>query len=84
MCFFFILLLCVHIYGFKQFMTNDIDLKTTLQEVVSYAVLRMETVSEAKTRRCIFQEYKEWLGASIDDWILALPNDWGKTDANFY
>ena len=65
-------------------MTDDIDLKLTLQEVVSYAVLRMETVSEAKTRRCIFQEYKEWLGSSIDDWILALPSDWGSTDANFY
>ena len=58
-------------------MTDDIDLKKTLQEVVSHAILRMETVNEAKTRRSIFQEYKEWLGSSIDDWVLALPNDWG-------
>ena len=65
-------------------MTDDIDLKQTLQEVVSYAILRMETVREAKTRRCIFQEYKEWLGSSIDDWVLALPSDWGSSDANFY
>ena len=65
-------------------MTNNIDLKTTLQEVVTYAVLRMETVSEAKTRRCIFQEYKEWLGSSIDDWVLSLPSDWGSSDSNFY
>ena len=84
MCVFFILLLCVDIYSFRQLMTEDIDLKLTLQEVVSYAVLRMETVSEAKTRRCIFQEYKEWLGSSIDDWVLALPSDWGSSDANFY
>ncbi len=44
----------------------------------------MESASDAKVRRCIFQEYKEWLGTSIDDWVLALPNDWGKTDANFH
>ena len=65
-------------------MCDDKDLKATLREVVSYAVLRMELASEAKTRRCIFQEYKEWLGTSIDDWVLALPKDWGKSDANFY
>ena len=65
-------------------MSADNDLKLTLQEVVSYAVQRMESSSEEKTRRCIFQEYKEWLGSSIDDWVLALPHDWGKSDANFY
>tara|TARA_B100000214_G_scaffold294573_1_gene224325 strand:- start:434 stop:631 length:198 start_codon:yes stop_codon:yes gene_type:complete len=65
-------------------MSGDNDLKLTLHEIVSHAVLRMEIANEAKTRRCIFQEYKEWLGNSIDDWVLALPNDWGKSDANFY
>tara|TARA_B100000700_G_C15011293_1_gene841071 strand:- start:948 stop:1145 length:198 start_codon:yes stop_codon:yes gene_type:complete len=65
-------------------MGDDNDLKLTLQEVISNAVLRMESAREAKTRRCIFQEYKEWLGSSIDDWVLALPSDWGKSDANFY
>ena len=59
-------------------MNDDNDLKLTLHNVVSYAVLRMETSSDAKIRRCLFHEYKEWLGASIDDWVLALPNDWGK------
>ena len=65
-------------------MSDDNDLKCTLQEVLCYAVSRMESASEAKTKRCIYQEYKEWLGYSIDDWVLALPNDWGKSDANFY
>ena len=65
-------------------MSNDNDLKFTLHEVVSYAVNRMESASEAKTRACIFNEYKEWLGPSIDDWVLALPNDWGKSDKNYY
>ncbi len=65
-------------------MNDDNDLKLTLHKVVKYAVMRMETSSEPNVRRCIFQEYKEWLGNSIDDWVLALPSDWGKSDANFY
>ena len=65
-------------------MSEDTDLKLTLNKVVSYAVLRMESASDSKVRRCLFQEYKEWLGSSIDDWVLALPNDWGKLDENFY
>tara|TARA_B100000214_G_C23846392_1_gene571256 strand:- start:271 stop:465 length:195 start_codon:yes stop_codon:yes gene_type:complete len=63
-------------------MVDDNDLILTLHNVVSYAVLRMEASSDPNIRRCIFQEYKEWLGTSIDDWVLALPNDWGKSDAN--
>ena len=65
-------------------MGNDDELKLTLQKTVSYAVMRMESATDANIRKCIFQEYKEWLGTSIDDWVLALPNDWGKSDANFY
>ena len=65
-------------------MIDDNELKLTLQNVVSYAVMRMESSSDDNIRRCIFQEYKEWLGTSIDDWVLALPNDWGKSDSNFY
>ena len=71
--------ICLKIYS----MNHDNDLKLTLKEVVSYAVLRMESSTDAKTRRCIFQEYKEWLGSSIDDWVLALPQDMRKTDTNF-
>ena len=62
-------------------MINDKDLELTLNEVVSYAVMRMESATDAKTRMCIFQEYKEWLGRSIDDWVLALPEYLGKSDA---
>ena len=65
-------------------MSDDNDLKTTLHKVVLYAVQRMEFASDANIRRCIFQEYKEWLGTSIDDWVLALPNDWGKSESNPY
>tara|TARA_Y100001968_G_C19336810_1_gene707336 strand:- start:636 stop:833 length:198 start_codon:yes stop_codon:yes gene_type:complete len=65
-------------------MNDDKELKLTLHNVVSYAVLRMESATDENTRRCIFQEYKEWLGTSIDDWVLALPSNWGKSDPNFY
>ena len=65
-------------------MTDDNDLKLTLGKVVLHALSRMETTSDAKIRRCIFQEYKEWLGTSIDDWVLALPNHWGRSDDKFY
>tara|TARA_B100000214_G_C23753088_1_gene528699 strand:- start:87 stop:284 length:198 start_codon:yes stop_codon:yes gene_type:complete len=65
-------------------MNEDRDLKLTLHNIVSHAILRMESASDAKNRRCIFHEYKEWLGTSIDDWVLALPDNWGKSDANFY
>ena len=64
-------------------MNDDNDLKLTLHNVVSYAVQRIESSSDADIRRCIFQEYKEWLGTSIDDWVLALPKDWGKSDVKF-
>ena len=65
-------------------MSKDNDLKFCLNNVVKYAVLRIEASSDANTRRCIFQEYKEWLGTSIDDWVLALPSNWGMSDENFY
>ena len=65
-------------------MNDDNELKLMIHRVVLNAELRMESASDSNVRRCIFQEYKEWLGTSIDDWVLALPNDWGKSDANFY
>ena len=65
-------------------MSDNNDLILTLHNVLSHAVKRMEYSSDAKIRRCIFQEYKEWLGTSIDDWVLALPNHWGRSDEDFY
>ena len=65
-------------------MSDDNDLKLTLNKVLSYVVQKMESTSDAKTRRCIFEEYKEWLGNSIDDWVLALPHDWKKSDQKLY
>ena len=64
-------------------MCDDYDLKSTLHKVVAYAVMRMESSSDANVRKCIFHEYKEWLGSSVDDWVLVLPNDWCKSDEKF-
>ena len=65
-------------------MSDENDLKETLHKIVSYAVIRIESESDTNVKRCIFQEYKEWLGTSIDDWVLALPNHWGRSDDKFY
>ena len=65
-------------------MSVDNDLKLTLQKVVSHAVLRMEFIGDTNTKRSIYQEYKEWLGSSIDDWVLDLPEDWAKFDEVYY
>ena len=75
-------MLCVEVLVRNCQMSEDSDLMLTLHKVVSYAVLRMESASDANIRRCIFQEYKEWLGTTIDDFVLALPNDWRKPDTN--
>ena len=56
-------------------MSDDIELKLNIHKVVSYAVHRMESSSDAKIRTCIFQEYKEWLGESINDEVLAIPTE---------
>ncbi|WP_413684657.1 hypothetical protein [Prochlorococcus sp. MIT 1011] len=48
-------------------MSDDNDLKETLHNIVSYAVVQMESASDTNVKRCIFQEYKEWLGTSIDN-----------------
>ena len=59
-------------------MVNDTELKITLNNIVLSVINRMESTSDDKNRECLYQEYKEWLGTSIDDWVLALPNDWGQ------
>ena len=65
-------------------MSDDNALKLTLNKVVLHMVQRMETATDANVRRCLFQEYKEWLGTSIDDWVLVFPNDWKKSDINHF
>ena len=42
---------------------------------VNNAVSRIKILRRAADRRCLFNEYKEWLGESIDDEVLAIPSE---------
>ena len=57
-------------------MNADSQLKDTLHLAVTNAVYRMERLREPADRRCIFQEYKEWLGEDINDEVWAIPAHW--------
>ena len=54
-------------------MNKDKQLKEILNMAVNNAVIRMKILRTPADRRSIFNEYKEWLGESIDDEVLAIP-----------
>ena len=54
-------------------MNADKELKDILHITVKNAVSRMKILRSPADRRCVFHEYKEWLGESIDDEVLAIP-----------
>jgi len=56
-------------------MNADKELKDILHMVVNNAVSRMKILRNPADRRCVFHEYKEWLGESIDDEVLAIPTE---------
>ena len=56
-------------------MNEDLDLKETLHIAVSNAVSRMETLKDPFDRRCLFHEYKEWLGGDISNEVWAIPSE---------
>ena len=56
-------------------MNADKELKDILHMAVNNAVSRMKILRNPSDRRCIFHEYKEWLGESIDDEVLAIPTE---------
>ena len=56
-------------------MNVDKQLKDMLHLVVNNAVSRMKILRSPYDRRCVFHEYKEWLGESIDDEVLAIPTE---------
>ena len=56
-------------------MNDDKQLKDILNMSVNNAVSRMKILKRPADRRCLFNEYKEWLGESIDDEVLAIPAD---------
>ena len=56
-------------------MTADSRLKETLHIAVVNAVSRMEILKDPADRRCLFHEYKEWLGGEINDEVWAIPTE---------
>ena len=56
-------------------MNKDKQLKGILHMAVNNAVSRMQILRSSADRRCVFNEYKEWLGESIDDQVLAIPTE---------
>jgi len=56
-------------------MNADKQLQEMLHMAVNNAVSRMKILRSPSDRRCIFNEYKEWLGENIDNEVLAIPTD---------
>ena len=56
-------------------MNADKELKDILHMAVMNAVSRMKILRRVADRRCLFNEYKERLGESIDDEVLAIPSE---------
>tara|TARA_B100001113_G_scaffold327353_1_gene300884 strand:- start:615 stop:809 length:195 start_codon:yes stop_codon:yes gene_type:complete len=54
-------------------MNADNQLKDILHMAVENAISRMKMLRRPADRRCLFNEYKEWLGENIDDEVLAIP-----------
>tara|TARA_B100001996_G_scaffold180582_1_gene137843 strand:+ start:239 stop:433 length:195 start_codon:yes stop_codon:yes gene_type:complete len=54
-------------------MNADNQLKDILHMAVENAISRMKILRRPADRRCLFNEYKEWLGENIDDEVLAIP-----------
>ena len=56
-------------------MKADKQLKKILHMAVNNAVSRMKILSRPSDRRCVFNEYKEWLGETIDNEVLVIPTE---------
>ena len=56
-------------------MNKDKQLKEILHMAVNNAVSRMKILRRPADRRSVFNEYKEWLGESINDEVLAIPTE---------
>ncbi len=55
-------------------MTADSQLKEALHVLVTNVVSRMELLKTPADRRCLFHEYKEWLGGDINDEVWVIPS----------
>ena len=56
-------------------MNADSELKEILHLALNNAVSRMEILKEPSDRRCLFNEYKEWLGENTNDDVWVIPRE---------
>ena len=56
-------------------MNADNQLKDILHMAVDNTISRMKILRRPADRRCLFNEYKEWLGENIDDEVLEIPTE---------
>ena len=56
-------------------MNDDSQLKEILSMAVNNAISRLEILKESADRRCVFNEYKEWLGEDVNDEVWAIPRE---------
>ncbi len=54
-------------------MNADKQLKEIMHMAVNNALSRMKISRSPSDRRCVSKEYKEWLGETIDNEVLAIP-----------
>ena len=54
-------------------MNADKQLIEILHMAVNNALSRMKILRSPFDRRSVFKEYKEWLGETIDNEVLAIP-----------
>ena len=59
-------------------MDADSQLRDTLHITVTHTVSRMGTLKDPADRRCLFHEYKEWLGEDLQDEVWAIPTAWNQ------
>ena len=58
-----------------KLMNEDKQLKEILHIAVNNAVSRMKTLRSPSDRRSVFKEYREWLGETINNEVLAIPTE---------
>ena len=56
-------------------MSADKQLKEILHMAVNNAVSRMKILRSPYDRRCVYNEYREWLGETIDSEVIAIPTE---------
>jgi len=56
-------------------MKADKQSQEILYMAINNAISRMQVLNSPSGRRCVFHEYKEWLGETIDNEVLAIPTE---------